>query len=100
MEQAVSQTLENGRDGGGSVEQLQSQQQPSGTGRSIRPGITVPPTVLVTGLDNGTLILQGRPDGPRVWLEPADAGPLRRVLAAAFGCTELAAAGHGQDNAR
>lgn len=57
---------------------------------SIRPCTTVPPTVLVTELDNGAMILHGRPDGPRVYLSPADAIPLRRELAAAFERTELA----------
>lgn len=66
----------------------------------IRPGMTVPPTVLVTALDNGTLILQGRPDGPRVWLHPDDAVPLKRELAAAFGRTRLAAIGDDQGEAR
>jgi hypothetical protein len=60
---------------------------------SIRPKMAVPPTVLVTELDNGTLILQGRPDGPRVWLEPDDAAPLNsgrfgvRVPASALSST-------------
>jgi hypothetical protein len=57
------------------------------------------PTVLVTELDNGTLIVQGRPDGPRVWLEPDEAAPLKRELAAAFDRFELAAAGSGQGEA-
>lgn len=59
--------------------------------------ILLPPTVLVTELDNGTLIVQGRPDGPRVWLEPDQAVPLKRELAAAFERFELAAAGDEQD---
>jgi hypothetical protein len=54
----------------------------------------------VTELDNGTLILQGRPDGPRVWLNPEEAVPLKRQLAAAFGRTRLAAADAGQDEIR
>lgn len=53
-------------------------------GRNIHPGVSVPPTILVTELDNGALVLQGRPDGPRVRLSSADAIPLRRELAAAF----------------
>ena len=44
----------------------------------------MPPTVLLTELDNGTLVLQGRPDGPRVRLSSADAVPLKRELAAAL----------------
>ncbi|HEY6424613.1 MAG TPA: hypothetical protein VIY28_15485 [Pseudonocardiaceae bacterium] len=51
----------------------------------------MPSTVLVTELDNGTLILQGRPDGPRVWLEPDEAVPPKRELAAAFARPKLAA---------
>lgn len=62
----------------------QADRSPRGTGLSIRPATTVPPTVLMTELDNGTLILQGRPDGPRVWLEPAEARPLRYELVRAF----------------
>jgi hypothetical protein len=50
---------------------------------------TMPPTVLVTGLDNDTLILQGRPDGPRRYLSPEDAVPLRRELARAIGSPDL-----------
>lgn len=37
------------------------------TRRSIRPGIAVPHTVLLTELDNGSLILQERPNGPRAY---------------------------------
>lgn len=67
---------------------------------SIRPKMAVPPTVLVTELDNGTLILQGRPDGPRVWLEPDDAAPLKRELAAAFDRFELVATCNDQSEVR
>jgi hypothetical protein len=67
---------------------------------SIRPKMAVQPTVLVTELDNGTPILQGRPDGPRVWLEPDDAAPLKRELVAAFDRFELAAAGNDQGDVR
>ena len=67
---------------------------------SIRPKMAVPPTVLVTELDSGTLILQGRPDGPRVWLEPDDAAPLKQELAAAFDRFELAATGIDQGAVR
>jgi hypothetical protein len=59
--------------------------------------ITVPSTVLVTALDNGTLVLQGRPDGPRVYLSPADAAPLTRELAVAFGGVEVGPRGHPDD---
>ena len=54
--------------------------------RCLRP--TMPPTVLVSELDNGALIIQGRPDGPRVYLSRVNALPLRRELAAAFGSAE------------
>lgn len=86
-------TAHQGHDNG------QGDQQP-GTEHGIRPYMTVPPTILVTELDNGTLILQGRPDGPRVWLNPDEAVPLKRELVAAFGRTELTAAGDDQDEAR
>lgn len=59
-------------------------EQPRGIGRSLRAGIAIPPTVLVTQLDTGELVLQGRPDGPRAYLSPADAMPLKQQLAAAF----------------
>ena len=77
----------------------QADQQQSLTEHGIRPYVTVPPTVLVTELDNGTLILQGRPDGPRVWLSPNEAVPLKRELEAAFGRTKLGAAGDDQTSA-
>lgn len=68
-------------------------------GCSIRPGIAVPHTVLLTELDNGSLILQGRPSGPRAYLSPAKAIPLRRELAAAFWRTEMGPR-DDQDDAR
>lgn len=64
-----------------------------GVGRSIQPGVSMPPTVLSTELANGTLIIQGRPDGPRVHLSPDDAIPLRRELAAAFARDDIRCAG-------
>lgn len=70
--------------------------QALGIRRDVRLGTAMPPTVLVTQLDNGVLVLQGRPDGPRVRLTPADALPLRRELAVAFERMELAAAGDDQ----
>lgn len=77
----------------------QAEQQPA-TGAAIRLSTIMPPTVLVTELDNGTLILQGRPDGPRVWLSPADAVPLRRELVSAFRSTKLAVADDDQGQIR
>lgn len=70
MEQAARQHLENSS---------------SRIGQGVRPATTVPPTVLMTELDDGMLMLQGRPDGPRVWLKPAEAIPLRYERARAFG---------------
>ncbi|MGH3548575.1 MAG: hypothetical protein ACRDQU_10800 [Pseudonocardiaceae bacterium] len=63
------------------------------------PG-AMPPTVLVTEMDNGAVILQGRPDGPRVYLSRAEAVPLKRELAAAFGSTEQAPSSGYRDDAR
>lgn len=51
-----------------------------GVERSIRLGTAVPPTVLVTNMGDGSLFLKTWRDGPRVYLSPADAVPLRRVL--------------------
>lgn len=65
------------------------EQPPRGIGRSLRRKVSMPSTVLITALDNGTLILQGRPDGPRVYLSQADAVSLRRELAQAFGSAEV-----------
>ncbi|MGH3669064.1 MAG: hypothetical protein ACRDSH_00285 [Pseudonocardiaceae bacterium] len=62
-------------------------------GRIIQPSTTTPPTVLLTELDSGTLILQGRPDGPRVYLSGADSAPLRRELARVFGRTDRTSSG-------
>ena len=64
--------------------------QDSAYGVDSHGGITesdmaVPPTVLVTAMDNGVLLLQGRPDGPRVSRPPGRALALRRELATAFG---------------
>lgn len=61
-----------------------------GIGRSLRPGTGVPPRVLVADMGDGSLFLPGWRDGPSAHLSPADAIPLRRELAAAFGSPELA----------
>ncbi len=71
------------RDGNGQPPKL-------GIGRSLRPSTAVPSTVLVAGMDDGSLFLQGWRDGPSAYLSPADAVALTRELAAAFGGTELA----------
>ena len=62
-------------------------------------GMTTPSTVLVTVLDNGTMVLQGRPDRPRVYLSPSDTASHKRELAAVFLPTELRLCGD-QDDAR
>lgn len=62
-------------------------QAPSDTRRSIR---AVPRSVLVSDMGDGSLLLEGWRDGPNAYLSPADAVPFRRLLAAAFGSTELA----------
>jgi len=79
-------------------EQARQDQQLGGR-IDIPPGMLLPPSVLVTELDNGILILQGRPDGPRVWLEPDEAAPPKQELAAAFDRFECARAGSGQGEA-
>lgn len=70
-----------------------------GVGGTSGTGMAVPPTVLVPAMDNGTLILQGRPDGPRVSLTPGQALTLRRELATAFGSAERRR-GDGQGDIR
>ncbi len=66
-----------GNDGG--------EQAPSGAGRSIRPGTAVPSRVLVSDMGDSSLLLEGWREGPRAYLSPADALPLRRQLTVAFG---------------
>ena len=56
----------------------------------LPPCVTLPPTAPSTELDNGTLVLQGRSDGPRVRLDSLDTGPLKRKLATVFELTEVA----------
>jgi hypothetical protein len=70
-----------------------------GAGGSSGSGMAVPPTVVVTAMDNGVLILQGRPDGLRVSLTPGRALALRRELATAFGSAERRL-GDGQGDIR
>ncbi|MGH3781933.1 MAG: hypothetical protein ACRDRO_15255 [Pseudonocardiaceae bacterium] len=69
----------------------------SGTGRSIRPGTVVPPTVLMINLGD-SLLLETWREGPWAYLSPADAVPLWRVLSAIFENTALALDAK-QDNA-
>ncbi len=68
---------------------LISQHGPPPDAASV-PRIAMPPTLLVTELHNGALIIQGRPGGPRVYLSRVDSMPLRRELAAAFGSAQRA----------
>lgn len=72
---------------------------PSGTGRSLGPSTSVPPTVLVTNMGDGSLVLESWRDGPTAYLSPADAVPLRRVLSAIFENAALTLPAN-QDNAR
>lgn len=76
------------------------QDEPPGSHYSRQPRPIVPPTVLVTELDSGALVLQGRPDGPRVYLSPTDAVSLKREVAAAFGNSHLTAANDDQAQVR
>lgn len=62
--------------------------QRRGLGGTIRTGAVMPPTVLVTETDTGALIVQGRPDGLRVYLSPGEAVALRRELATAIGSAQ------------
>lgn len=57
--------------------------------RSLRPRTAVPPTLLIADMGDGSVLLQGWREGPSAYLCPADAAPLKRELAAAFGSTEL-----------
>lgn len=71
-----------------------SEQTSSGTGRSIRPGTAVPRSVLVSDMGEGSLFLEAWREGPSAYLSPADAVPLRRALAAAFGSPDLTPSGN------
>lgn len=55
------------------------------------------PAVLVTKLDTGALVIEGRPDGPRAYLDPDDAAPLKQELAAAFECAEQPVPGNDSE---
>ena len=70
------------------------------TGYHNEPDTAVPPTVLLTELESGALLLQGTPYGPRRRLSPADAVPIKRELAAAFGSAELTQRNNDQDETR
>lgn len=65
--------------------------QQHGIGRSIRRDTVTPPTVLVTDMGDESLLLdqlEGWRDGPNTHPSRADAGPLWRKLATAFGATD------------
>lgn len=68
------------RCGGGSGEPASSSAE-----RSIRPGTTVPAVVVVSDVGDGSLLLEAWRGGPSAYLSPADAVPLKRQLAVAFG---------------
>lgn len=59
-----------------------------GIERSIRPGASVPATVLVAEMEDGSLFLHGWRDGPSAYVIAEDAGPLRQALAVAFGSAD------------
>lgn len=61
------------------------QQTQRGIGRSIRPGVACPATVLVADMGNGSLFLHGWRDGPSAYLTAEDSVAVLRALAAAFG---------------
>jgi hypothetical protein len=73
--------------------------QQLGIGGNIGSGRAVPPTVPVTETDTGALIVQGRPNRPRVYLTPGEAATLRGELAIVFGSAERALR-DGQEEAR
>ncbi|MGH3978287.1 MAG: hypothetical protein ACRDRZ_04690 [Pseudonocardiaceae bacterium] len=56
-----------------------------GIGRSIRPGVPVPATVLVADMGDGALLCQGWRHGPSAYVCAEDAGRLRQALEAVFG---------------
>jgi hypothetical protein len=70
------------------------EQTSSGTGRSIGPGTAVPRSVLVSDMGEGSLLFEAWREGPSAYLSPADAVPLRRALAAAFGSPDLTPSGN------
>lgn len=76
---ASTQYIYNQRHGAGQI------QRRLGIGYGIRPGTAVPPTVPVSDMGDGFLFLACRRDGPSAYLSSADAAPLRRELARAFG---------------
>ena len=86
MQHKDARVAREANDRGGALPQL-------GTGRSIRPRPTVPPTVLGTGMGNGSPFLRGWPDAASVYLRPSATVPLTQELAAALGSTELALRG-------
>lgn len=88
MDHAGSEDSERFHADGG-MEQRGDRGSPSGIERSIRPGTAVPPTMLVGDMGDGSLLIVGWRDGPSAYLCSADAVPLRRELASAFGRPDL-----------
>ncbi len=94
MHEADNQTARATCDG-------KNQHVESGIGRSIRPGVPVPTTLLVADMGDGALFLQGWPAGPSAYLTAEDARPLRQALGNAFGSEpvdDVAAPGRPNNN--
>ncbi len=86
MENAENADGAAGRHADSNARQEHSGRTPRlGLDHSIRPGVTCPLIVLVADMSNGAMFLQGSELGPSAYLCPADAGPLRKTLAEAFG---------------
>ncbi|MGH3981012.1 MAG: hypothetical protein ACRDRZ_18785 [Pseudonocardiaceae bacterium] len=69
------------------------QQAQCDIGRSIRPGVPVPATVLVADMGHGALLCQAWRHGPSAYVCAEDAGRLREALEAAFGSNGVRRAG-------
>lgn len=76
----AGQDREDSRHGDGNAHDWQQR----GNRGTSRTGTAMPPTVLVTAMATGALIVQGRPDGLRVHLTPGETVAVRRELATAF----------------
>ncbi|MCA1709690.1 MAG: hypothetical protein LC808_43010 [Actinobacteria bacterium] len=75
------------RDRGGFCHGDDQDQQQLRIGGSVLPAMSVGLVVLIVGMGDRSLFVQGRDDGPSA---SPDAVPLTRKLGAAFGSTELA----------
>ena len=76
--------------GDGNGKQIQAS---SNTRRRIRPGMAVPGSGPVSDTGDGPLLREDWQAKPRAYLSPADAVPLRRQLAAAFGSPNITPSG-------